>query len=83
MSLTNYGKTLSWQQFKNILKLIESNHTFRKSIGKSIKYVRPDIDMRTHDVFHLRFDGLFGKKEFDFRDSETDMYDRITKWLQN
>lgn len=51
------SKAMSWAEFRHLMNYIEVNHSPRRmaaSKGRGVvKYVRPNIDMRTCEVFSL------------------------------
>lgn len=78
------GAALPLSIFKMLLQYIANHHRFGIN-GKMIKYVLPTIDMRTMEIFHVHFRGMFDPvedgKEFDYRDNGKPMYENIMKWL--
>ena len=83
------SKAMSFSEFNDLIKHIKDFHTFNsgsKQTGKIIKYIRPSFDMRTNEVFYIRFDTYLSEpKEFliinEFKDIKMSLYDRCMKWL--
>lgn len=59
-------KALTWQQFRDIMNLVDKSHSMKPSLdtnrkgvytanGKGIKYVVPQIDMGDNQVFSIVF----------------------------
>ena len=76
------GDALNKEQYGLIMNEIWKNHRFAKG-GRHIKYIDPHWDMRDGMCFSIQFRGLIntGKIDFDSRQSEVSMYDRIMIWL--
>jgi hypothetical protein len=79
-----HGESLNKIQFDEIMSEIVKHHRFSGNLKKNanginryIKYIRPNWDMRDLKCFFIQFD----HKEFDSRDSDDSMYDRIMRWL--
>lgn len=76
MSITE--RSLTREQYSEIMNRIWKHHRFARG-GRSIKYVRPNWDLRDGKCFHIQFDN--NDVKFDFRDNENSMYDNIISWL--
>lgn len=78
------GAALPLPIFKMLLTHIANHHRFGDK-GKMIKYIQPTIDMRTMEIFHVHFRGMFDPvedgKAFDYRDNGKPMYENIMNWL--
>jgi hypothetical protein len=78
---------LTPEQYNEIMQEIWKNHRFGMYPApinhKSIKYVRPNWDMRDGLCFSIEFDGLAVDQRFGSGYKETTpMFDRIMKWLK-
>lgn len=78
------SKELDRIEFDLIMSEISKHHRFARGwnnpegqICRSIKYIRPNWDMRDMKCYHISFDS----KSFDSRGSKDSMYDRIMAWL--
>lgn len=79
------GKGLNIEGFRAILNYIEKHHSFRKAMGKRIKYVSPTCDMRTGEIFHvnLRLSGKGKNFSLTNENKNKDLFEWITDWLDN
>ena len=76
-------KLMKMKEFRELLTYISIRHGFRVG-GKRIKYVEPVIDMRTGEIFCVKFRG-FHDKEFSVtnENSERDLEKWIYEWLDD
>lgn len=69
--------------FRELCIYIDENHSFRKMMGKRIKYVSPTVDMRTGEIFHVRLRRAEG---IDFsltnENKNRDLFQWIVDWLE-
>lgn len=84
---------MSKEEYEKVMAEIRENHAFGgykrdievRNRDKSIKYVRPNWDMRDGMCFSIKFDGLscgMSGKEFGSGHTETTpLFDRIMEWL--
>ena len=70
-------KAMKMVDFRKLLTYISANHSFSKG-GKKIKYVEPVIDMRTGDIFCVKFRG-FNDKTFSITNENSDR--DLEKWI--
>lgn len=79
-------RSLTSEQLYKIMTEIWKNHRFGGLSRsdhphmKGIKYVEPVFDMRDGSCFVIRFWG-YVDKNFDFRDNDQPMFERIMNWL--
>lgn len=79
------GKSMSIDDFRDVLNYIEKHHSFRKGEGKRIKYVSPTCDMRMGDIFHVNLRLTGEGKDFAIvnENREKDLKAWIIDWLDN
>jgi len=91
--MTDIERKLTLPQFRRILQVVDKYHRFgglneanvytiesgeKVAVYRNIKYIRPQYDTRTRDIFCITFD----ETGFDFRDDPVKtMYERICEWL--
>lgn len=76
---------MKFEQYRELLSYIDHNHSFKRNMGKKVKYIDSTIDMRTGEIFCITFRGLFDDKVF--YDSAVDpnfcSLPIIKAWLNN
>ena len=78
------GKPMKAGEFGNLTHYIHTFHKFGQK-GRMIKYIAPQLDLRTFTVYHVEFRGLFspdGVKVFDYRDNDKPLEENIRAWLR-
>ncbi len=83
---------MNFLQMSVLAKKVLDNHSVRARLkgnekSKGVKYMRPQIDMRTGKVFTVILEGWFGKKMFTVcnrrSDEEYDLFQDIMNWLNS
>lgn len=79
------GDGMSLKDLQDVLIYIEKNHSFRKSMGKRVKYVYPSFDMRMGDIFHVKLRIAGEGLDFAIVNENKDRYlkEWILDWLDN
>lgn len=70
-------------EFRSLLEYIDKNHSWRKNMGKKVKYVDSTIDMRNGKIFIITLRSLGYDKEFWIINENKDknLVDWIKEWL--
>lgn len=78
------GETMRIEEFNELIKHIEKEHFFGKT-GKTVKYIEPCFDVRTHEIFSIKFRGYGWDKTLhcvnECRDLELSLFERCMKFL--
>jgi hypothetical protein len=75
-----YGPYMTMDQYLELLKYIDENHSFAKMDGKLIKYATSKFDFRTKDIYYVKLND----KEF-YKVNENrhkDLYKWIMEYLE-
>lgn len=83
-------RAMNFLQMAVLAKKILHDHSVRASVegnekSRGVKYMRPQIDMRTGKVFTVILEGGFGRKMFTVcnrnTDEEYDLFHDVMNWL--
>lgn len=79
-------KAMSTDEWTKMMREIVSKHRWAIPMrGRKVKYVEPIFDMRSVDIFSVRFRGMFETKEFTIvnrPDDDGTLFDEIMQWLK-
>lgn len=77
----NFEPDMTIEEFNNLLKYINENHSLRALKGKMIKYISPTIDFRTGCIGQVVLDDKIFKKVNENR--HKNLYKWITEYLDS
>lgn len=79
------AKYMDIADFRDICNYIEKNHSFRKAMGKRVKYVAPTCDMRIGKIFHVNLRLMGSGRDFSLtnENKDKDLKAWIIDWLDN
>lgn len=75
--LMDEGKPMTLTEYSELLKYINENHSFKKGMGKMVKYISHTFDFRTLMISRVDIDGKI------FSITNENSHKNLKKWIMD